>query len=171
MMNTQGQHPATMDPDALLAECTARRQRRSGPGGQHRNKVETGVFLRHSPTGIEAAATEKRSQASNHRVAVFRLRLRLAIQHRTSRESQGVSALWRSRCRGGRLEVAAAHDDFPALVAEALDVLAEEEGIHTSAAQRLGISGSQLVKFLKKDNEVWAHVVTQRKTLGLSPLR
>src|SRR5262249_27924451 len=42
-------HPAARAPDALLAECEVRRTRRSGPGGQNRNKVETAVVLRHLP--------------------------------------------------------------------------------------------------------------------------
>ena len=36
-------HPAALPFDALLKECEVRRLRRSGPGGQHRNKVETAV--------------------------------------------------------------------------------------------------------------------------------
>ena len=47
-------HPASLDDDRLLAECDQSFLRRSGPGGQNRNKVETAVVLRHRPTGLIA---------------------------------------------------------------------------------------------------------------------
>jgi protein subunit release factor B len=48
-----------------------------GPGGQHRNKVASGVRLVHRPSGIVVAATERRSQAANREVAFARLAARL----------------------------------------------------------------------------------------------
>ena len=61
-MKDQTVHPASLDVQRLLVDCESRRERRGGPGGQHRNKVETAVVLRHLPTGIVAEANERRSQ-------------------------------------------------------------------------------------------------------------
>jgi protein subunit release factor B len=64
--------------DALLAECEETFFVASGPGGQHRNKTESGVRLLHLPTGVAVTATERRSQAQNRGEALDRLRERLA---------------------------------------------------------------------------------------------
>ena len=62
---------------ALLAECEETFFTAGGPGGQHRNKTESGVRLAHPPTTTVVTATERRSQAQNRGAALERLRERL----------------------------------------------------------------------------------------------
>lgn len=56
--------------------------RASGPGGQHRNRRETAVRIRHRPTGVTVTATERRSQAENREIALERLHAALAQLNR-----------------------------------------------------------------------------------------
>ena len=63
--------------DALLAECVEEFFVAGGPGGQHRNKTESGVRLTHPPTEMSVTATERRSQLQNRGAALERLRMGL----------------------------------------------------------------------------------------------
>lgn len=65
---------AALTDEALLAECDETFFIASGPGGQHRNKTETGVRLAHRPTHVTVTATERRSQLQNRGAALERLR-------------------------------------------------------------------------------------------------
>lgn len=140
-------HPAALDDDSLLAECEVQRTRRSGPGGQHRNKVETAVVVTHRPTGITAEASERRSQEDNRQQAVHRLRVKVAIELRT--RAGEPSPRWRQRVRGGQIAVNPDHTDFPALLAEALDHLAAREYDTAMAAEALGVTPTQLIKLVR----------------------
>ncbi len=128
------------------------------------------MVIEHLPTGVRAEANERRSQAQNRHVAIHRLRLKLAIQLRCGAEI-AASPLWQSRTAGGKLSVNAEHDDFPALISEALDVAAQVDFDLATAALRLSVSSSQLVKFLKIEPEALASVNSERLARGHSPYR
>ena len=170
-MTAAWRHPAARPAEQLRAECDIRHARRSGPGGQHRNKVETAAILTHRPTGISAEASERRSQAQNETKAMFRLRVRLALQIRTviSADYQP-SELWRSRCRAGRVAINPEHEDFPSLLAEALDVLASRAFDVQAAATALLCTPSQLVKLLKHEPAALELVNNARAERGLNRL-
>lgn len=167
-------HPAQLPVEQLLAQCSLQRTRRGGPGGQHRNKVETAIVIVHEPTGIRAEASERRRQAENREQALHRLRVRLAVKVRQP-DQLGVSSepsdLWTQRSGGGRIKVNPRHDDFPALLAEALDTIEAVESDVATAARRLGVTSSQLIKLLKLQPEAFIAVNRQRTARGLSVLR
>ncbi len=171
-MSERPLHPAALPCEELLGQCDLQFVRRSGPGGQHRNKVSTAVVLVHRPTGVKAEASERRSQAQNRAAACFRLRINLALDVRAKRPADDApSALWQSRRRGGRIVVSATHDDFPALLAEALDAMESSEFDPKPAGERLGCTASQLVKFLKKEPRALQQINAARSQKGFYPLK
>lgn len=66
--------------EQLMKQCEMSTFKSSGPGGQHRNKRESAVRLKHLPTGIIAQAVEDRSQHKNRASALARLRTLLALK-------------------------------------------------------------------------------------------
>jgi peptide chain release factor 2 len=60
--------------DDLLRECEVDTFRSSGPGGQHVNKTESAIRLRHLPSGIVVTSQQERSQHRNKALCLRKLR-------------------------------------------------------------------------------------------------
>lgn len=64
--------------DELLRECDVETFRSSGPGGQHVNKTESAVRLRHLPSGLVVSSQQERSQHRNKADCIEKLRKKVA---------------------------------------------------------------------------------------------
>lgn len=166
-------HPASLAESDLLRQCEVGRGRSAGPGGQHRNKVETKVTISHAPSGVEAHASERRSLEQNRKEAVRRLRLALATHVRTPVLAGEVRTdVWRSRVGpSGQVSCNPRHEDYPALLALALDVLHAARWDPRKAAARLLCSPSQLLKLVKDHPHAWGVLNDAREAAGAHRLK
>jgi protein subunit release factor B len=80
--------PYATDTRTLTAETSVEIYNAGGPGGQHRNKTQNAVRLRHHPSGVSVTASERRSLEANRRAAFARLRARLERLNRVRRPRQ-----------------------------------------------------------------------------------
>lgn len=151
-----------MDDASLLKQCREERYKASGPGGQRRNKVETALRLRHIESGATVQGEDSRSLAENRVRALRRLRERIAIEVRAPFDLEKPSLpdelLAQRAARQHALAVNPRNANYPIVIATALDALAAADGSYARAARALGVTTSQLMRFLRSDREVWRAV-------------
>ncbi|MGB7346920.1 MAG: peptide chain release factor-like protein [Pirellulaceae bacterium] len=168
-------HPALLSSEELLPLCDLRTQRRSGPGGQHRNKTSSGVFLTHRPSGVVAEATERRSQADNRGVALHRLRFRLAVQVRTAsiydESDVPIEADLRAAYYGKSLRLNDRNEAKPAVLALLLNDLHASGGQPSAVAAKWLVSTSGIVNLIKSDGDAFALVNQIRQHHGRRGLK
>ena len=162
--------------DELVRQCDVDRYRASGPGGQHRNKTESAVRVRHRASGVSAHADDSRSQHENKARAVKRLRAHLALEVRAPIDL----ATWApgprlaKLCAGGAAPLGVKTRqtaEFWVAMAALLD-LVFACGVEVAvSAERLGLGTAPLAKLLTVDDEVLRTVNQERARRGLRPLR
>ena len=162
--------------DALIGQCEVDRYRASGPGGQHRNKTESAVRLRHKLTGVSAIGEDSRSQHENKLHAVRRLRSAIALEVRepVALDSYRPSARLAALVAGGTAPLGAKTrhtGEYWAAMAEILDVLVAGGLEIAASAQRFGITTGAMSKLLLHDDLVARTVNDLRRAKGMRALR
>jgi hypothetical protein len=155
-----------------MAACELDTYRASGPGGQKRHKTSSAVRLRHKPTGLVVTAVESRSQHENRRRSLRRLRQSIALTQRNALKHDQPPGFFSAALRQDpSLHVTPSHNDYWLIVQHVLDVLADSDVSPAQAAETLGISTGQLIRFLKTDPKLWEYAGRMRREAGLKPLR
>ena len=161
--------------DQLIAQCEVDRYRASGPGGQHRNKTDSGVRLRHKLTGVMAIGEDSRSQSENKHHAVRRLRSAIALEVREPVELDAPpSARLAALVAGGTAPLGAktkVTGAYWAGMAELIDLLVAGGLEIAATAQRLGITTGAMSKLLLHDDQVARCVNDLRRAKGMRALR
>ncbi len=158
-----------LDDAALLNECRQERYRAGGPGGQRRNKVETAMRLHHKPSGLTAQAEESRSPQENRTRALRRLRERIALELRAPFDLEAPSLpseFLAQRGARGSLSVNRRNRGYPIIASTVLDALESAEGSYAKAARAIGLTTSQILRFLRSDPHVWCVVAQAQRRQG-----
>lgn len=154
----------------MLRGCAQARFQGSGPGGQKRNRVYSGVRLTHAESGLTAESVDSRASLRNLHAALARLRMNMAL----SADYPGcdpAEARTRSPQPPFRPAANPDHPDFPRFALRALHELAWHRGQVAPAAAALECTASALTRFYKADKGVWAKARAIREANGLHPLK
>jgi hypothetical protein len=155
-----------MSLDELLRECQIKGYQGSGPGGQHRNKTNTGVLLRFNPYTLEIKSCESRSASENKVHALHRMRMALALEVREMPKSPS-----ELRFPGSNGHIQSSNIGFAPFIADVLDIVAINGGDTKPAAAAFGLSPTALTRILHQEKAVMEKVQTLRKSGGKCPLR
>ncbi|MBX3394497.1 MAG: peptide chain release factor-like protein [Phycisphaerae bacterium] len=170
-MNGSRDHWLLQSDDNLLRQCQIDTYRASGPGGQKRNKTSSAVRLRHKPSGLLAIAEESRSQHENKAKALRRLRMAIALEIRVESSAADRHAVVAGAISSsGGIAVPRRSPDRPRIIAHVIDEIAAHGGRIQMAAASIGVTTSQLSKFVCDDGKVLAAVNRIRSQFGIGPL-
>ena len=129
----------------LLKLCEVSAYKGSGPGGQHRNKTNSGVKLKLKEANIESYSCDDRSAHINKLLALKKLRMKIALQ---IREEPALNVPFSFPGSNGKIsQDNALYPQFIADVLDRIDDLGE-------AAKAWGLSKSALNKIMLQDKKV-----------------
>ncbi len=170
----------------FLRQCQRTPYQASGPGGQKRNRVYSGIRFQHTSSGLRAESAAHREAARNQKDALQKLRLELAL---AASRSVPLFADRADRAAGDgaaqpdepiaipadfpafRAKINPEHRDFPCVVLLGLIALRQSHGEPKGAGQQLGVSTSACVKFFAIHKQVSAEANRIRERLGRPALR
>ncbi|WCJ41912.1 Peptide chain release factor 1 [Euphorbia peplus] len=178
--STSGRYLDLTD-EQLVRQCDLTTFKSSGPGGQHRNKRESAVRLKHLPTGLVSQASEDRSQHMNRSSAVRRLRTLLALKVRNPVDVSVYSPPQellqilppKSTVRGSDCgpQIGPKNPKFVLGMQALLDLIFGVDGSISEAAKLLGLSTGALSRLILSDDALRMAVNDLRSSKGLKPLK
>ena len=124
--------------------------KRSGNGGQKRNKTSSAVRVMLKEFDIAAEDCTERSQKLNRSKALQKLRRKLAMTVR-------------QEFNGEKLQIVSpSNDKYPLFLARLLDLLDMVNYSFKECGVQTGLSSSQVEKLLRKDTALWQKVLSSK---------
>lgn len=154
-----------MSLDQLLAACTQKGFQGSGPGGQHRNKTNTGVLLNLREYNLEIKSCEARSAKENKVHALHRMQMAIALNVRETPASPEIPF------PGSNGHIQPSNALFPLFIAHVFDIMAQKNGDTKEAAAAFNLTPSALVKILRQDKACAEKLQNQRVAGGKPRLK
>lgn len=169
-----------MTEEKLMSQCEIDTFKASGPGGQHRNKRETAVRIKHRPTGIIAQAAEDRSQHMNRESAIARLRTLLALKVRKKVDLESYTPPQellqilpaKSTIKGDKSpQIGPKNPKFVLGMQALLDLMHAVDGSVSDAAKYLGLSTGAVSRLILSDDSLRMAVNQIRASKDMKPLK
>ncbi|XP_008459492.1 uncharacterized protein LOC103498609 isoform X2 [Cucumis melo] len=176
-----GKEYLVLSDEELMKQCEMGTFKASGPGGQHRNKRESAVRLKHIPTGIIAQAVEDRSQHKNRSSALARLRALLALKVRNPVDLEDYSPPPellqilppKSTVRPPECgpQIGPNNSKFLPGMQALLDLISTLDGSVSDTAKLLGLTTGALSRLILSDDALRMAVNDIRMSKGMKPLK
>ncbi|MCK5803306.1 MAG: amidohydrolase family protein, partial [Lentisphaeria bacterium] len=147
--------------EAFLHQCRVDCFRGSGRGGQKRNRTDSAVRITHEASGMSVTCDDTRSQHTNRRHALRKLREEIALALRCTAPAQ-----WSGQWRPG-----AKSAEYAQWLAVVIDVF-EARGCRVGeVAAFFGVSSGRFRRDLSANPRAWRLLNELRTAHELSPLR
>ncbi|XP_022932469.1 uncharacterized protein LOC111438876 [Cucurbita moschata] len=177
----KGKEYLILSDEELMRQCEMDTFKASGPGGQHRNKRESAVRLKHIPTGITAQAVEDRSQHKNRASALARLRAQLALKVRNPVDLEDYSPPpellqilpLKSTIRppGCGPQIGPNNSKFLPGMQALLDLIYTLDGSISDTAKYIGLTTGAVSRLILSDDSLRMAVNDIRISKGMKPLK
>ncbi len=152
----------------FIKGCRIINYQASGPGGQKRNRKLSAVRLIHTQSEITVTASEFRETHRNLSIAASKLRLEIALMAEPANPDKAIKLLDSIlfNCDINEKKI-----DFPFSVLKVFYIFKQHSASVRETAEKLLISSPKLIKFLKKNKQVWQKTQEIRKEFGHTPLK
>lgn len=125
--------------------------KRSGNGGQKRNKTSSAVRVTLKELAISAEDCTERSQKFNRSKALQKLRRKIAMTVRQDISDEIITI------------VAPSNDRYPLFLARLIDLLSSVNYSFKECGLKLNLSSSQVEKLLRRDASLWQFIQSKRQ--------
>ena len=125
--------------------------KRSGNGGQKRNKTSSAVRVTLKELAISAEDCTERSQKLNRSKALQKLRCKIAMTVRQDISDEIITI------------VAPSNDRYPLFLARLIDLLSSVNYSFKECGLKLNLSSSQVEKLLRRDASLWQFIQSKRQ--------